>query len=369
MNSHDKTHRRAAIVDVGVFLPEKVGNDAWPEAVVAAWRAAQQPPSPAFLASLPDTAGTKATLRAVQEIGRDVFAGCIERPVMPAAMTTSEMEVQAARDALARARVAPGEIDLLLHQSTAIDVVLPSNGYIVHEALGLPGRCGVFTVDAENDSFLAQLAFAHAHIQAGMATTVLLIQSSQRTRLMDPRKRHSVLFGDGATAVVVRAVDSDAPDKPSARGVLGVVHHTDAGARHAYAVRSRDQARWHDGKVELIVDDEARMQRHFLGIVDRAQRGLLDVFAVCGVDADAIDVYFCHQPNLWFRRVSQEVTGMTRARAFDTFAHTGSVGACNLPLSIRQGLDEGGLEEGALLAFFSGGAGVTTSSALVRWGA
>jgi 3-oxoacyl-[acyl-carrier-protein] synthase III len=369
MSSSKESPRRAAIVDVGVFLPPKVGNDVWPAAVVAAWRAAQQPPSPAFLASLPDTPGTKATLRALQEIGPDVFAGCVERPVMPAAMTTSEMEVHAAKDALARTRIAPDAIDLLLHQSTASDVVLPSNGYVVHEALGLPGRCGVFTVDAENDSFLAQLAFAHAHIQAGMASTVLLVQSSQRTRLMDPRKRHSVLFGDGATAVVVRAVDNDDSDPQRARGVLGVVHHTDSGARHAYEVRARDHARWHDGKVELIVDDEARMQRHFLGIVDRAQRGLVDLFAVCGVDADAIDAYFCHQPNLWFRRVSQEVTGMTRARAFDTFAHTGSVGACNLPLSIRQGLDAGGLDDGALVAFFSGGAGVTTSSALVRWGA
>lgn len=56
-------------------------------------------------------------------------------------------------------------------------------------------------------------------IQAGRAKVALLIQSSGTTRLMSPEDPMSAWFGDGATAVIVGAVEPGF-------GLLGQSHET-----------------------------------------------------------------------------------------------------------------------------------------------
>jgi len=101
--------RAVGIYGVGQYLPEQIRTNAWwPRDVVAKWAERSQ----ARLVSgkreeepLPDAPGALATMKAMAAYAEDPFKGSRERRVMPEGMHSSDMEVAAARDALARAGI------------------------------------------------------------------------------------------------------------------------------------------------------------------------------------------------------------------------------------------------------------------------
>jgi 3-oxoacyl-[acyl-carrier-protein] synthase III len=58
---------------------------------------------------------------------------------------------------------------------------------------------------------------------------------------------------------------------------------------------------------------------------------------------------------------------MERARYFDSYPWTTSLGAANIPFMLGMAEREGLLRNGDLVAAHSGGSGVVTSGALLRW--
>ena len=68
------------------------------------------------------------------------------------------------------------------------------------------------------------------------------------------------------------------------------------------------------------------------------------------------------------RRVAQECAGLRRARFVDTYATAGTLSAANVPLVLEVARREGSLQDGDVVATFSGGSGETYSSLILRWG-
>jgi len=58
---------------------------------------------------------------------------------------------------------------------------------------------------------------------------------------------------------------------------------------------------------------------------------------------------------------------MTRARSVDTHAWAGTLSAANLPLVLNEGVSQGLLKRGDLVAMLQGGTGATYSASLYRW--
>src|SRR5260221_12563873 len=91
---------------LGTFLPATVRTNEWgPKAIVDGWhdrmahRAARaEAPDPSSL-----TEGARLTFAAMTDLAADPFRGAVERRVMGADMTASDMEAHAAREAIARA--------------------------------------------------------------------------------------------------------------------------------------------------------------------------------------------------------------------------------------------------------------------------
>src|SRR3954464_10185645 len=132
------------ILGIGAYLPEQVRrNDWWPEEVVARWRATA---AESLVRHEPDSVppaseGARRTLAAMAELKDDPFRGARERRIMPRGMTSSDMEVEAAKDALARSGVPGSRVGLLLTDSQLPDHLGVSNGPLVHRKLGLPAGC------------------------------------------------------------------------------------------------------------------------------------------------------------------------------------------------------------------------------------
>lgn len=352
------------IWSIGTFLPEVVRrNDWWPASVVEEWRAklATNFVRPKFDREDVVTEGTRRTLEGMQAFGTDPFKGAVERRVMPEGMVASDMETSAAREAIERAGLKPSDIDLLFTYSQLPDFLSVPTAPIVHRNLGLPQKCMSIGIEAACNSFMTQFALAEQMIRGGQARHALLVQSSGFLHLCNPNEHQSVWFGDGATAVVVGPV-------AKGKGLLASSHHTD-GSMYRALVTGCPGGRWYDGKpVHLYADDREATRKMLLVITDLGKQVIDEALHDSGHRPDEVDFYATHQSTHWFRKVTQDYIGLTRARSADTFSWTGSLAACNVPFMAAVGEREGALRDGDLVAMYSGGSGITWSGMILRWG-
>ena len=131
---------------------------------------------------------------------------------------TSDLALEAARAALAHAGATGKDIDLVVCATTTPDETFPSVATTIQARIGMT-RGAAFDVQAVCSGFIFGLAVADNFIRTGQARTVLLIGAECMTRLLDWNDRTTcVLFGDGAGAVVLTAMEGEGSNAD--RGVL-----------------------------------------------------------------------------------------------------------------------------------------------------
>ena len=345
---------------MGMYLPTVVRtNDAWPAEVVAAWASAPRPAAPRPTAVLSE--GLRAVIAAISRQAQDPFQGARERRVMPQDMTIFDMEAHAARAAIARAGVDLGEIDLVLTCSHPAPYRLTNHACVLHETLGLPRHGIALSTEGAQHAFLLQLSIAHAMIAAGQARTALLVQSSALSRLVDYTQPISAVFGDGATATVVGAVEGD-------RGLLAASHYVDGERPHTLIASVPGAAWYDDGRAMLHLADPAGMSDILLRTVDLSTEGIHAALDRAGLSPRDVDFFCMHQGMPWLRELVQDGAGLTAATAVDTFTRTGHLFAAFVPSTLIAAEQDGVLRDGALVVISGGGNGMTYGATVLRWG-
>lgn len=351
------------ILGIGTFLPPEVRrNDWWPQHVVDQWRAKT---GASLVRESNDianpTEGMLASLKSMSEMANDPFKGAIERRVMSAGMTTSDMETKAAEDALARAGIDRSEIGILFQNSQLPEYLNVPSASAVHHKLGLGRKCITMSIDAACNSFLAQLQLASHMIKGGAARYALLVQSSGVLHVSRPEDQHSAWFGDAATAVIVGPV-------AEGFGILGTSSLAD-GSLYEGLVTGCPGSRWYaKERPFLYVPDPKAARRMLLLIADMAKETLDDALSLASIKKADVDFYACHQSTHWFRKVTQEYIGLGNAKSADTFTWTGSLGPANIPFMMATGEREGTLRSGEIVAMHTGGTGITATGTVLRWG-
>lgn len=346
------------ILGLGMHLPPTVRtNDWWPADVVASWRGARGglPPPPE------EGSSAEAILEAMRANAADPFQGGLLRHVLHAGDSILDLEVHAAKAALADAGVEAGEVDLLLTSPAPADFQLTNAACALHQALGLPRNGFALQVEGAQHAFLLQLSVARSMVLAGTARHALLVQSSAMSRLLEASNPLSPAFGDGAAAVVVGPVGAG-------HGVLATTHRTD-GRLPSTLVASVPGKRWYEeGRSSLHVTDPAGMLDILLRTVDLSRESILAALADAGLRPEDVEVFAMHQGMPWLRRLVQEHAGLGRARAVDTFAATGHLFGAFLPSTLVAARDRGILHDGDLVVLAGGGNGMSYGAAVLRWG-
>lgn len=356
------THQAVGILGVGLHLPSEIRkNDWWPDSVVKGWQERVNLVRPTLGREDAQTEGARRTLESMQQFKDDPFKGAVERRVMARASNPSDMEFEAAIDAIVRSKIPVDQIDLLMVYSQLPDYLMVPNAPLLHQRLGLGRDCLTLDTQAACNSFLVQFALAEQMIKSGQARNALLIQSSTVSQICRPQDHHSVWFGDGATAVVVGPV-------ADGRGVLAWSHRTDGTFHKALMGGKRDERWWEANETMLYTHDRQCARNMLLLIADLAKDVVDDALKKSGNTAADVDFYATHQSTYWFRKTTQDYMGLVKAKSFDSFAWTGSLGASNIPFMLGMGEREGLLKDGDLIAMYTGGSGITWSGQVMRWG-
>src|SRR5947207_13968561 len=151
--------------------------------------------------------------------------GISERRIAEAGETTVSMGTLAAQRALERAGIAARELDLVICASTTPDHLLPSSASLVQQRLGAH-RAGAFDLNTACTGFVYALVAGSQFIQAGNYRRVLIVTGETLSRFLDWGDRNTcILFGDGASAVLLEATEQNAGVFGPVLGSRGDVEH------------------------------------------------------------------------------------------------------------------------------------------------
>src|SRR6478672_2045974 len=138
------------------------------------------------------------------------------------AETTTTMGIEAAKIAIERAGITPQDIDFIIFATICPDYYFPGCGVLLQRAMKMK-EIGALDVRNQCSGFVYALSVADQFIKSGAYKNILVVGSEKHSFGLDLTTRGrnvSVIFGDGAGAVVLQPTEED-------RGVLSTHLHSD----------------------------------------------------------------------------------------------------------------------------------------------
>lgn len=269
---------------------------------------------------------------------------------------TSDLAIAAARAALVSAERDARDIDLIIVATTTPDLTFPATAARVQAALGAQGAA--FDLQAVCSGFIFALATADNFLARGQAKRALVIGAETFSRLLDWEDRGTcVLFGDGAGAVVLEAVDAA---EAAGRGVLSTFIRTDGRMHDLLYTDGGPSQTQTVGKVRMVGNAVFRQA------VEHISGAMLEACARANTPIDAVDWFVPHQAN---QRILDGVVrrlGISADKVVSTIAGHGNTSAASVPLALDTAIRDGRVSKGQLVLMEALGGGLTWGAALVR---
>ena len=276
-------------------------------------------------------------------------------------MATSDLAVEAAKDAMKDAGIGPEDIDLIILGTDSPDYITPATSVVVQEKLGAK-NAGTFDVGCACASFPTGLALA-----AGLITTnphlknVLVIGAYLMHRLAD--YKHDVMsffYGDGAGAAIL--APGDKPGFISSAIFADGSYYSNWGIYAGGTAEPATVENVQSGKtqVRLITPFPAEVNNE--GWPKRVR----EVAANGGFKVEDIDFVIFTQVRYNSIELVMEDLGLPIEKAhwiMDKWGYTGS--AC-LPMAFDDARKLGKIKSGDLVVFIGSGVGYNQAAVAFR---
>lgn len=275
--------------------------------------------------------------------------GTRERHVSGPDERLESLAASAAGDALKDAGMDAAEVDLVLVGTTSSEEMSPHAAPMVAADIGAKGA-GAMDVSAACTGFLASLTMAAGMVETGRARTVVVIGADALYRFLDKDDRGTaMLFGDGAGAVVLTAVEG-----PSQVGAA--IHHSDGDGRGLINLDREDR---------LIRMDGPTVYRYAVGSMTDVTREVLER---AGLSVDDIDLFFYHQANARIIDAVGKRLHLDPDRVVNVIGEFANTSAASLPIALSAARREGRLRDGDRLLLSAFGAGMVWGAVVATWG-
>ena len=283
--------------------------------------------------------------------------GIAERRVAAKGELTSDLAVRAAERALARAGIEAGELDLLVVATATPDNTFPATATRVQARLGMR-RGAAFDIQAVCAGFVFALAAADNALRLGQARTALVVGAETFSRILDWEDRGTcVLFGDGAGALVLKAV----PAVPGGRFVLSNHLHSDGGQYDILYVDGGPSSTRTTGLLRMEGREVFRQAVQHLGEV------VEEALAANRLSAADIDWLVPHQANSRIIDGVGRKLGLPAAKIVSTIGRHANTSAASIPLALDTAVADGRIMPGHLVLIEALGGGLSWGASLLRW--
>ncbi|MEK6555775.1 MAG: beta-ketoacyl-ACP synthase III [Bdellovibrionota bacterium] len=282
--------------------------------------------------------------------------------------TTLSMATTAAKQALERAKLQADDIDMIIFGALVTDYIFPGTGVLLQKSLGFTKNVPALDIRNQCAGFVYALTLADSLIRSGMYKRILIVASEIHSTTMDlsPTGRDiSVLFGDGAGAMIVEATD----DKNS--GFIDHIIHSQGEFAEVLAIKkpsSNDHPRVGPNKVfdpACYPVMEGRLV--FKHAVTRMTEVMLQILGRNNFKPADVDFVIAHQANMRINQMVLEQLGMPFEKTHHTLDRYGNTTMATIPLTFDEAVEQGKIKRGDLVAFVAFGAGFVWGASLFRY--
>lgn len=300
------------------------------------------------------------------------------------AETTTTMAVEAAGIAISRAGITPADIDFIVFATLSPDYYFPGCGVLLQRAMKMR-EIGALDVRNQCSGFVYALSVADQFIKTGMYRNILVVGSEKHSFGLDfsTRGRNvSVIFGDGAGAVVLQRADQPG------QGILSTHLHSDGESAEILAMFNPGTHANHWTTQQLADFDKAEMGQMFMShaMIDQAQNFpnmdgpavfkkavvkfpevILEALTANNLRPGDINMLIPHQANLRISQFVQQKLGLSDQQVHNNIQKYGNTTAASVPIALCEAWEEGKIKTGDLVCLAAFGSGFTWASALIRW--
>jgi 3-oxoacyl-[acyl-carrier-protein] synthase III len=282
--------------------------------------------------------------------------GIRERHIAAKGEMTSDLALEAAKNAIAAANINASDIDLIIVATTTPDKIFPSVATMLQRKLGIAG-CPAFDIQAVCSGFVYALATADNFIKAGSAKCALIIGAETFSRITDYTDRSNcILWGDGAGAVILCASQNNKNDM---QGIISTHLHADGNYEAMLHVPRKT-----DGTPDTVLMEGNTVFKLAVNTLDKI---VDETLAANGMQKSDIDWLVPHQANIRILQATAKKLDMSMDKVVVTVDKHGNTSAASIPLALDVAVRDGRIKRGDVILMEAFGGGFTWGSALIRY--
>ncbi|MEI8098765.1 MAG: ketoacyl-ACP synthase III [Sediminibacterium sp.] len=298
--------------------------------------------------------------------------------------TTTTMGVEAAKIAIERAGITAQDIDFIVFATLSPDYFFPGCGVLVQRALKMK-EVGALDVRNQCSGFVYALSVADQFIKTGMYKNILVIGAEKHSFGMDYSTRGrnvSVIFGDGAGAVVLQ------PTEKEGQGILSTHLHSDGESAEILAQYNPGSHANHWMETPVADYNDAPIGEMFMShqMIDKNQNFpfmdgpsvfkkavvkfpevIAEALSKNGYSPADINMLIPHQANLRIAQFVQQKLKLNDDQVYNNIQKYGNTTAASIPIALCEAWENGKIKDGDLVCLAAFGSGFTWASALLKW--
>ena len=315
--------------------------------------------------SVPETVVTNEDLTKLYDTSDEWIytrTGIKERRLVSGNESAVDLGIEAAKKALDKSGIKPEDIEIVIVASSAPPQLYPAIGCRIQAALGITNNAPAFDITAACSGLIYALSIARGYIASGIYKNILLVATDNNSRLLNWEDRTaSILFGDGAGAMVVTASEDGIDDIISldirADGSIGDLISLQLSGKNCPLVEPNDEI------PQFIQMNGKEVYRFVARVLPEYVEQLI---ADAGMKAEDIDYLIPHQANLRIIQAVQERLGYSDEKVVTNIKYYGNTSAASIPLAMVEGVEKGKVKLGSTAILTGFGAGMTWGGCIVR---
>ncbi len=330
----EKPPYRAVITGYGSFAPEKtLTNDE--------------------LAKMVDTSDEWITTR----------TGIKVRHIAAEDESTAFLATEAAKIALAQAKLKSRDVELIIVATITPEMVFPSTASFVQRSLGAK-QAWVFDLEAACSGFIFGLSVVQQFIESGRHKNALVIGAETLTKITDWTDRKScILFGDGAGAMVLERGDN------KGSGILYSTQHSDGDCWEALNCQAYGSR--HPANKPLDDPKKTYMQINGRQVYQQAIRRIVETvnncLEHCNLTIDNISMMISHQMNARIIESASKRLNMPSEKVFVNISDYGNTSAASVPIAFDECVRRKKIKRGDIIILVAFGAGLTWGANIIEF--
>jgi 3-oxoacyl-(acyl-carrier-protein) synthase III len=280
--------------------------------------------------------------------------GIVQRHIADEGELTSDLAVNAARNAIEKGKISIDEIGLIIVATTTPDKTFPSCATIIQSKLKCKNAFA-FDIQAACSGFIYAVTVADSLIKSNdRIKYALVIGAEIMSRIVDWEDRSTcVLFGDGAGAVIMKS-------EMSSSSIISTNLHSD-GNVDLLCTNGGISSTRDSGKI-LMNGREV-----FKHAVEKLTASVEETLKCNSLKITDIDWLIPHQANIRIIEAVVKKLDFPIEKVINTVDKHANTSAASIPLALDYAVQESKIKSGNLILLISIGAGLAWGSVLLRY--